>query len=320
MLLRIIWLSLTTIAMAPGMLRAALCDDSYNLQSVTVTNWEGTDANALSHTGTKNVSPDLSNLQVVDSALRYEVISKFEGACTKTTKPLTLKVKPRYARTFKDSIDNGYMVQMFDSNTTLSGKKFDYWFGFFNPEATLRTYLGRTNSQGPGFVGWYVGVYFTDSTMTKDTSGLWQVRNGVFFDLSGPDDSLALESQVLGATIRKQPAYSKEYRVHYRVQFLKVSYENKPVQIRVMPSHRSFIPSFQARQTGNLVLIQTGEKSAGTEPLGLYNMLGNKVATLHPTGYLYQWNGKTAVSSNASAGVYFVQSGNRILGKFFYSP
>jgi hypothetical protein len=319
MRLRFIGLSFAAIALAPALLTAALCDDTYNLQSVTVTDWEGTDASALSRTGTKTVAPNLSDLQVLDTALRYGVITRYEGACSKTAKPVTLRLKPGFARAFIDSVDNGYMVQMYDSTTILGGQKFDYWFGFYKPEATLRMYLSRTNSQGPAFIGWYVAVYFTDSTK-NDTSGIWRVRPGVFFNLEGPDDSVALERGVLDATIRKQPKNSDKYRAHYRVQFLKVSFENKPAPNRVMPAHRSPHASFQARQTGNLVLIQTGEKGAGTEPLGLYNMLGNKVASIHPTGYLYQWNGKSAAGADAPAGVYFVQAGNRVLGKFFYSP
>jgi len=77
---------------------------------------------------------------------------------------------------------------------------------------------------------------------------------------------------------------------------------------------------FQASQVGNLVLIQSGAPASGlSEPLGLYNMMGHKMAALHPTGYVYQWNGKTSAGAEAPTGVYFVQSGSRILGKFFYS-
>lgn len=309
---------LSVAAIGPAMAIAAMCDDTYNLQSVTLTQFEGSDAKALPRKSTQELSPSLAGLNVLDTLMRYAVITRFEGSCTKAAKPVTLKVKPSGAKAFTDSVDNGYQVQMFDSSTMVDSLKYNFWFGFFKPAETLSMFFGRNNAQGPAFVGWYVGIAYTDST--KDSSGLWKVRPGVFYHLTGPDDSMALEKRVLDATIRKQPSNSGTYRAWYRVQFLKVSYENKPAPNRVMPPHRALPSAFLARQTGNLVLIQIGDKSAGSEPLGIYNMLGSKVASVHPIGAFYQWNGKTAIGSDAPAGVYFVQAGNRVLGKFFYSP
>jgi hypothetical protein len=315
---RILGLSMAALAIAPAIVMAALCDDTYNLQTVSQTSFEGTDANGLTRTDTKSVSANLSDLKVLDNLMRYGVITRFEGSCAKAAKPVTMKVKERNATAFADSVDNGYSIQMFDSNSLVGTKKFDYWFGFFKPADTLRIYLGRTNAEGDGFSNWYAGVFYTDSTK-NESSGLWTVQSH-FYDLTGPDDSISLERQFLDQTIRKLPANGANYRAHYRVQFLKVSYENKPAPIRVAPPARSALPNgFLASQTGNLVLIQPGDKSLNGQPLSLLGMLGNRIATLHPTGYLYQWNGKTAVGADAPTGVYFVQAGNRVLGKFFYA-
>ena len=301
---------------APILAGAALCDETYYLQSIAQTVWEGTDAKALQLKDAKTVSANLSNLQVLDNVMRYSIITGFEGACSKESKPVNLKVKPNTAAAFKDSVDNGYMAQMFDTNSLIAnGPRFDYWFGFFKPAATLKFYLGRTNSQGPAFVGWYVGIYYSDST--KDTSGIWKSL-GHYYDLQGPNDSADLEKLVLNETIRKLPANGATYRAHYRVQFLKVSYESK-VPNKVIGAKPRMADGFRARQTGNLVLMQIGEKSLEGQPLGLYGMLGNKIATLHPTGSLYQWNGRTAAGADAPTGVYFVQAGNRTLGKFFFA-
>ena len=318
---RLLGLSLTASVLAPALLMAALCDDTYNLQSVTQTIFEGTDPNALTRTETKSVAANLSDLKVLDKLMWYGVITRFEGACTKTVKPVTLKVKPRNGTTFtQDSTDNGYSVQMFDSTTLIGTKKFDYWFGFFKPADTLKVYLGRNNAQGDAFVNWYVGVIYLDSTK-NDTSGLWGAPQTHFYDLTGPDDSVTLERQFLDQTIRKQPANGPKYRAHYQVQFMKVSYENKPAPPSRLtgPSRGAVAGGFLASQTGNLMLIQIGDKSVNGQPLSLFGMLGNRITTLHPTGYLYQWNGKTAAGGDAPTGVYFVQVGNRVLGKFFYS-
>ena len=314
---RILWLLLAMASILPNVAEAAMCDDAYNLQSVSLAEFEGADAGALPRTRTQAVSVDLGDLKVLDTLMRYAIITRFEGACTKAAKSLTLKVKPAGAKTFADSVDNSYQIQLFDTSTLVGDRKYDYWFGFFKPAESLEMYFGRTNAQGPAFVGWYLGIAYSDST--KDSSGIWKVRPGIFYHLVGPDDSLALERQVLDATIRKQPANNDKYRARYRVQFLKVSYENKPAPVRIAPGRRALNPAFRANQTGNLVLIQPGVRSLQGQPLGLYGMLGNRIATLHPTGNLYQWNGRTAIGTDAPMGVYFVQAQNRVLGKFFYS-
>jgi hypothetical protein len=104
----------------------------------------------------------------------------------------------------------------------------------------------------------------------------------------------------------------------FSIQFLKVVYSNQKVTSLVAPKRT--LAKFQTSQTGNLVIIQPAQtKTSNGEPLTLFGMMGNKIATLHATGYAYQWNGKTAMGADAPGGVYFVQAGNRTLGKFFYS-
>jgi hypothetical protein len=129
-----------------------------------------------------------------------------------------------------------------------------------------------------------------------------------------------LYDRLLDATQLKNADFDANHRAYFKVQMLEVKYENKPAPVVSIAAAKRPVPEFQTQQTGNLVLIRPGEKVAGSgEALGLYGMMGNKIATLHPTGYVYQWNGKTASGADAPTGVYFVQSGNRILGKFFYS-
>ncbi len=316
MRLKLLGLSLLSSVLAPVLLSAALCEDTFHLQSIVQTDWKGTDPKALQRMGSKTVPANLSDLQPLDTLMAYTIMTKFEGACAKASKPDALKTKPRNAGAFKDSVDNDYLVQLFDTNTIVDSQKYDYWFGFFKPANTLRFYLPRMDSRGPAFVGWYVGIIYSDSTRSE--SGIWPPSKTRFYDLTGPDDSASLERRVLDETIGKLPASGGNYGVSYRVQFLKVSYENKPAPNRIVPPRRNPPSGFSARQTGNLVLIQTGMKSA-SEPVGLYNMLGNKIATHHPTGSQYQWNGRTAAGADAPTGVYFLQGGNRVLGKFFYA-
>lgn len=300
---------------APAILLAELCDETFNLQSIEQTIWEGDDPKALQRVSSKTIPGNVSEVQVLNNLMLYSIITKFEGSCAKAQRPITLKVKPGNSGSFKDSVDNSFKVQMFDSTTVVNSHKYDYWFGFFKPDSALRIYLGRTNSKGPGFVGWYVGIYYRDSTKNN---GVWPLGVGHYYPLTGPDDSVTIEQEFLAKDIRTLPASGASYGVRYWIQFLKVSYENKP-STGIRPSRHAPLSRFKSSQTGNLVLIQPGDESVEGQPLALYGMLGTKIATLHPTGFFYQWNGKTAAGADAPSGVYFIQAGNRVLGKFFYS-
>jgi hypothetical protein len=106
--------------------------------------------------------------------------------------------------------------------------------------------------------------------------------------------------------------------VSFKAQLLKVIYDTVPA-IAGVRAARPKANTFLASQSAGQVLIRIADGKAGDfEALGIYNMLGHRVATLHPTGYMYLWNGRTEAGAQASTGVYFVQSGSRILGKFLY--
>ncbi len=299
----------------PVLSSAAICDDTYYLNTVSQVIYSGGDAKNLTLKKASTVKPDLSNLEILSPIMTYKVLARFDGSCTKAVKPLLFKNKGMSKTTFADTIQSDYNVQMFDSNTHVETRIFDYWFGFFKPADALDFYVARINATSESFTNWYAAVYWTDS-LRNTTSGLWSATSH-FYDLNGPGDSTALDHGLLDAGGLRGRVIDENHHYFFNVQFVKVGYENKAPS-RILS--RNPIASFQANQTGNLVLIQPGEKTANSnEPLSLYGMMGNKIATLHPTGYVYQWNGKTAAGSEAPTGVYFVQSGNRILGKFFYT-
>jgi len=305
------------LLLAPALTWGALCDDTYYLNQVTQSTYAGGDPANLAQVNRKAVRPDLSDLDYLDSNMAYAVLSKFEGSCTKTTKPLTFRSKGAGEKVFKDSLDMTYSVQMYDTNTQVEGFLYDYWFGFFKPAATLRFPLGRFNAKSDMFESWYVGVTFLDS-VRNPTSGLWTVTSK-FYSLAGPDDSLSLENRMVDATIGAIPL-DENRKGRFQVQYLKVSYDSRQPNTGGISAGPKASSGFQVTRTGSLVLIRPGvQGQAAGEPLSLYGMMGNKVATLHPTGFAYQWDGRTSAGAEASTGVYFVQAGNRILGKFFYS-
>lgn len=304
------------LGLIPSLTLAALCDDVFNLQTVNQTLMTGNNPANLSKT-TKSVLPTLSNLDIISASMHYKIIVRFDGSCAKAPKPVVVRQKAAGKTEFTDSTDAGYQIQMFDSNTQVESYKYDYWFGFYQPADALIAYLGRVNSKSDAFINHYAMVSYVDSTRNA-TSGLWSVSSG-YVGPSGPADSASLHNRLLEATQRKDVAQGADRKIRFTVQMVEVRYENKPAPVSLAAPKR--MPSgFQATRTGNLVLIRPGENSArASEPLSLFGMMGNRIATLHPTGYVYQWNGKTASGAEAPTGVYFVQSGNRILGKFFYA-
>ena len=307
-------LPLVAIAAAP------LCGDTYYLQSVKQTLLMGTDAKALTVKSVKDVSPNLTDFEV-NGSVNYKLLTQFEGSCTKAIKPITFKKRTVGSTTFTDTVDNSYQVQLYDTNTRVSEFKYDQWFGFFKPAESLHFVLGNYSAHPESFVNWYVAMTYTDSMHLPDSvrangGPQWGFSTSTY-SLSGPDDSLVLEKMVIDSTIRKIVPDSNHKNYSFTVQFLKMSYGNSRPVIGIKqaksPSH------FKASQWGQIVLIQSESiKSDLSETVNLLDMLGNKITSLHPTGYAYQWNGKTAAGADASTGVYFVQVGNRVVGKFFY--
>lgn len=306
---------LAVLGLIPSLLFAALCDDTYNLQSVSQTLETGTNPANLDK-AYKTVAANLSNLDIISSSANYKFIVKFDGSCGKAPKAVVFRQKHSGQTTFTDTTDNSYQIQMFDSTTKVDVYQYTYWFGFYQPADQLIAYIGRDNAKSTAFVNSYAVVSFIDSV--HDTSGLWKVNSG-YVGPSGPADSSSLHNRLLEATNLKNVTQNANRKIHFTVQMLQMSYENKPAPVSLVFS-KKIASGFHATQTGNLVLIQPGEKGVGaSEPLSLYGMMGNKIAALHPTGYMYQWNGKTSAGADCPTGVYFVQAGNRILGKFFYT-
>jgi hypothetical protein len=304
------------LGLIPSLTLAALCDDVFNLQTVNQTLMTGNNPASLAK-ATKSVLPNLSNLDIISASMNYKIIVRFDGSCTKAPKPVVVRQKAAGKTEFTDSTDAGYQIQMYDSNNQVENYKYDFWFGFYQPAEALIAYLGRVNAKSEAFINFYAMVSYVDSTRNP-TSGLWSVSSG-YVGPSGPADSASLHNRLLEATTRKDIPQGPDRKIKFTVQMVEVRYENKSAPVSLAASKRK-ASGFQATRTGNLVLIQPdGNSARASEPLSLYGMMGNKIATLHPTGYVYQWNGKTAAGAEAPTGVYFVQSGGRILGKFFYT-
>ena len=204
---------------------AALCDDTYNLQSATQTLFTGSDPKNLSG-ATKSLKGDLSDLTVLHPQMGYSILVGFEGSCTKTAKPVRFLNRDAGAAAFTPKTETAYQVVMYDSTTILTGSRFDYWFGFYKPADSLKVALGRIKGGGADFRGWYGYVAFEDSERNSE-SGLWTGK-GVQLRIAGPADSATLDSILMVRTGYRDLVFNANRHGHFKLQFIRVSLENKP--------------------------------------------------------------------------------------------
>ncbi len=308
------------LVLVPIFAWATLCDDTYYLQSITQTMISGNNPRLMNDRQIKTVLPDLSNLTILNKFMNYTILVGFDGACARAQKPVRFKTKGASQTTFTDSVDNQYQVEIYDTNTHLENFKFDYWFGFYKTGASPKFFLGMEHKSDNVFTNYYAAVIYTDSTRNPagPLGDKWQPSAMHYYNLSGPSDSASLDNGLLDATGVRKLVVDENHQGIYTIQFLKVIYGNRvPIAIKV---NRMVNSDFHAKQIGDMILIQVGGKNlAYYGALNLFNMTGNKIASLPRIGNSYQWNGTTTEGASASAGVYFVQAQNTVLGKIYYS-
>jgi hypothetical protein len=301
---------------------AKVCDQSYHLQEAYEYILTGTSKTAMTVKSSKLLDKAMSKASLLNDSTAYRILTDWDanGSCDGWVKREITYAERPVAKPFGMRTVTGNSVRFFDGTFTYKTPGWDaYWFGFSD-----------TTSGGTPVVGEEVGKF-----KTQDQLNLWygtvaikitrRTKNGALVDTqtgflreaASHPDSAALSTDLLNSWDNIKLADTQT--VDYTLQLIRIRYDSVPSPASGVSPRKAQASGFLARQTGDLVLIQTGGMAGGSEPLALYNMLGNKVATLHPTGYLYQWNGKTASGSDAPPGVYFVQSGNRVLGKFFLS-
>jgi hypothetical protein len=214
------------MVLAPMLSWAALCDDTYNLQNATQTVFTGTNPKSLAKSAPVALNSDFSNLTVLHDQMAYSIVVGFEGSCAKAVKPVRLLNREASTTGFKPKTETSYQVVMYDSTTILQGANFDYWFGFYKPADTLKIALGRIKGGGPDFRGWYGYVTFEDSVRNPE-SGLWTAK-GTQLRLAGPSDSATLDSILMIRTGYRDLVFDQNRRGHFKLQFIRVSLENKP--------------------------------------------------------------------------------------------
>ncbi|HLP42706.1 MAG TPA: hypothetical protein VK465_14445, partial [Fibrobacteria bacterium] len=301
-----------------------VCDKTYYMQSATQILLNGTTAEGVTPSSVNALNSGFSGIEKLHAEISYRLMTRFEGngACAdyKQTK-VDFAARPKGQADFQTLATTTNYVRVnyypYPSQFT-AGIDADYWFGFASEmkgdtakiTETLVKLKGATRP-----VQWYGTAILTREVNASGTP--IGTRIHYWRELFYSPDSAKLIENLLKEW--KDFKTNDTQTVAFRVQVIKVVYDSVPATVRLRGSQARLRSGFEARQTGSQVLIQLGDRQADAGALGVFNMMGHQIATLHPTGYAYQWNGRTSVGAEAPTGVYFVQSGNRILGKFFFT-
>ncbi len=302
----------------PALVPAAICDATYHLQSATQYLSTTQDVNQLGTATVKSLSSDLSDMSFIFDSTGYRIIHSFEGACgTYTAKPIKYRVRNKGEKTLVDGVQNDILVRLFDTNTTLQGYDYKYWFGFASSPDNLLFPIGQTKDENAKFTAWYGTAVFQDSTR-DNVSGLWSSGWSYKAQANGPSDSLALAKQILQGW--KSEVFDANHKGSFRVQLIKVTYDTvpSPTGVRQSRSKVQRVSGFSVSQNGGQVRITQGK--AALAPIQLFDMLGHKVAQLYPTGDTYLWNGRNLQGHAAIGGIYFAESAGKVVGKFLFTP
>ncbi|HKP97752.1 MAG TPA: hypothetical protein VJ385_18580 [Fibrobacteria bacterium] len=303
---------------------AKICDQGYHLQEAYQIILKGNSSSSLQPQGASvKLGKAMGNATVLHDETEYRIITdwaKGTNCDIWEKRDVNFAYRKKGETQFSTRTD-GYFVKLDSVPFTHKTPGWDdYWFGFASTVSgtTVNLYdaVGK-NVEKPTLHTWYGNAVLKQTLRSAEGADSGS-RTYYYSELTSHPDSAVLSK--LLANGFKPTIQSEPKDLLYTVQLIRITYDSVETPATRTIAAKQKSSGFQASQTGSLVLIQLGEKAAHvSEPLSLYGMMGNKVATLHPTGYLYQWNGKTSAGAEAPIGVYFVQSGNRILGKFFYT-
>lgn len=295
----------------------ALCDESYHLQEAKQYLYSTSSVTEVGTPAITTLKTDLSDAKILFDSSAYQVMVGFDGACGAfTQKEIRFRIRNKGEAGFKDAKVNDLYIRMYDSNTVLNGTPYAYWFGFSQSPDTLVYAVGMPKGDGAQFSTWYAIALLADSTRDAN-SGLWSSSFSYQLRLSGPGDSAALATNALKGW--KDITFDANHKGAFQVQMIRVSYDSKPTGLGGVRTNPKANPSLLVHQNGEQIRLTLAHSAVNMASVELFDMFGRQVAQLHPTGGEYLWNGKTQAGNAAPGGVYFAQSQNRVLGKFFYN-
>lgn len=309
---------------AAAVSHALVCDENFHWKSAYQRMLSGKTTATLGLDSTKTLDKTMSGTAILHDDTQYEMFTDFTGAgacdAWKAT-VIDMAFRAKGDATMKTKHETSHFTKLnpgnYPGDTAVT---LDYWFGFTTANNTspisIYEVIGKSPSESMLHV-WYGNATMKRDVFVKDVGTPKYTQTYRFTKLNNHADSAELQKQLISGWTSEVDNDTQHITI--KVQLIKVYYDND-TSTAARPAPAVKAAAFQARQVGEMMLLQAGEaKGAPSEPLGLFDMMGRKVAVLHPTGYMYSWNGRTASGEQAPPGVYFAQTGNRILGKFFYS-
>jgi hypothetical protein len=314
--------SLLLLGLSAGV-HAALCDKTFYWQHGSYYVLTGPTTASMTTQSAQGVGKDLKGVEIIHTDTEYDLVTRFEGAsaCSTWKKTNIDMISRRKGSTeFKPTTSSTNYVKLHATPYPFAtGVDFEYWFGFASSlkgdTALIFEAIGKLKSAKNPHV-WYGTAIMTRNLKDAVLGTPKGTRTHFFASVTSHPDSAALLKGLLEAW--KDEKNNDTQTVSFKAQMLKVTYDTVPAIANVRPAKPKAGGFFASQSAGQVLIRPADGKVAPSEALGIYNMLGHRVATLHPTGYMYLWNGRTAAGAQASTGVYFVQSGSRILGKFLY--
>ncbi|MEO6095609.1 MAG: hypothetical protein ABIW76_07985 [Fibrobacteria bacterium] len=306
---------------------AKVCEQTYHLQEATQYTLTGNSATTLQAQGASvKLTKSMSGVTLLNDSTEYKMITDWDGKGTCETyvkREITFAYRKRGTATIAPLVSMDYGLKLNDGLFPFKTPGWDdYWFGLTSKVSgdTISLYdaVGKFKANS------MLNLWYGNATMKRSlysSTGSFKGSSTYYYpEQTSHSDSAALTAVLLQSW--KTFANNDTQKVDFTVQLIKLTYDSIPSPVTNVRGLKAGTSSsgFQATQSGNLVLIHPGHKqTTNGESVSLFGMMGNKIATLHPTGYVYQWNGKTSFGTDAPTGVYFLQSGGSILGKFFYT-
>ena len=313
-------------AFAVPSVQAFICDNNYHFQSAYERILVGSSVSGMKDSSTKLLNKNL-DITTLNPASEYKMVTDFtgEGACNewkRTTVDFAYRRKGDAAIGTKRELTNYIKLNSGDYPFAVLPTKMEYWFGLAvkldSGSQSVSEIIGKMeNTQRPHV--WYGMATMRKDYIKRNVGTVDSSLTSGFPELNNHPDSGKLQELLTSSW--KNEVNNDTQRVAIKVQLIKVVFDSisSPVTVKT-PNKGKSSNGFQVNQVGNVVFIRPSEKNGQvTKSLALFDMMGRKVAALHPTGYLFQWNGKTSTGADSPTGVYFVQFGSRILGKFFYT-
>ncbi len=291
-----------------------LCEKDFYLQSMRQSTFEGPSIAALEKKADKNLKPNGSDMPILHLAMNYKFMTGFEGRCNSEKTDIHYFHKASGAGGYSPVTESSTYVKLYDTTTVIPGMNYDFWFGFSEPQDSLRFVVAHEKGDTePGFSNFYAAALFRDSTRDA-SSGLW-TETYRFFHLSGPLDSATLATQFMENSGWKNLEFGANRKGWFTFHFFRAVYDT--VAPAPVARRDGMSGGLNIRASALGIRVDAPALAAEGAVLEVRDLSGRAVARLQPQSQGYVWQSR---QTNARPGLYCLTHRGRALGKFLLKP